>query len=48
MEKNIFGRKLPRLGFGCMRLSEGQDGYCIEDECQQMFALTRFTIQVKR
>ena len=24
MEKNIFGRKLPRLGFGCMRLSEGQ------------------------
>ena len=37
MEKNIFGRKLPRLGFGCMRLPEGQNGYYIEDECQQMF-----------
>ncbi len=37
MDNNIFGRTLPRLGFGCMRLPEGQDGYYIEGECQQMF-----------
>ena len=37
MENNIFGRPLPRLGFGCMRLPEGQDGEYIEEECQQMF-----------
>lgn len=35
--ENLFGRPLPRLGFGCMRLPEGQDGEYIEEECQEMF-----------
>lgn len=34
---DIFGREIPRLGFGCMRLPEGQDGNYIEDECREMF-----------
>lgn len=34
---NIFNRKLPKLGFGCMRLPEGQDGEYIAEECQEMF-----------
>lgn len=34
---NLFGRPVPRLGFGCMRLPEGQDGNYIEDEIQEMF-----------
>ena len=34
---NIFGRSVPKLGFGCMRLPEGQDGNYIMDECQEMF-----------
>lgn len=34
---NLFDRPVPRLGFGCMRLPEGQNGEYIEDECQQMF-----------
>ncbi len=34
---NLFGRKVPKLGFGCMRLPEGQDGEYIMDECQEMF-----------
>lgn len=34
---NLFGRSIPRLGFGCMRLPEGQDGNYIEEECQEMF-----------
>ena len=34
---NLFGRPIPRLGFGCMRLPEGQDGNYIEEECQEMF-----------
>lgn len=33
----LFGRKLPRLGFGCMRLPESQDGNYIVEECQEMF-----------
>lgn len=37
MENNIFGRPIPRLGFGCMRLQESQDGEYIEEECRQMF-----------
>ena len=37
MENNIFDRPVPRLGFGCMRLPEGQDGDYIMDECQAMF-----------
>ena len=37
MENNIFGRPVPRLGFGCMRLPESQAGEYIEEECQQMF-----------
>ena len=32
----LFGRPVPRLGFGCMRLPEGEDGEYIEEECQQM------------
>ncbi|MDD3403715.1 MAG: aldo/keto reductase [Hespellia sp.] len=36
-QDNLFGRKLPKLGFGCMRLPEGQDGEYIESECQEMF-----------
>ena len=35
--KDLFGRSVSRLGFGCMRLPEGQDGAYIEDECQEMF-----------
>lgn len=35
--EELFGRPTPRLGFGCMRLPEGQDGAYIEDECQEMF-----------
>ena len=35
--ENIFDKPIPRLGFGCMRLPEGQDGEYIEEECQQMF-----------
>ena len=34
---NIFGRLVPKLGFGCMRLSENQAGEYIMDECQEMF-----------
>lgn len=34
---NLFGRPVPRLGFGCMRLPENQDGDYIMDECQEMF-----------
>ena len=34
---NLFGRPVSKLGFGCMRLPEGQDGEYIEDECQEMF-----------
>lgn len=34
---NLFGRTVPRLGFGCMRLPEGQNGEYIEEECQEMF-----------
>ena len=37
MENTIFGRPVPRLGFGCMRLPESQAGEYIEEECQQMF-----------
>ena len=33
----LFGRPVPRLGFGCMRLPEGEDGEYIEEECQWMF-----------
>ena len=35
--ENLFGRPVPRLGFGCMRLPESQDGNYIEDEIQAMF-----------
>lgn len=35
--ENFFGRPVPRLGFGCMRLPESQDGNYIEDEIQAMF-----------
>jgi predicted aldo/keto reductase-like oxidoreductase len=35
--ENIFGRPVPKLGFGCMRLPESQDGNYIEEECQEMF-----------
>ena len=35
--ENIFDKPIPRLGFGCMRLQDGQDGEYIEEECQQMF-----------
>lgn len=34
---NLFGRPVPKLGFGCMRLPESQDGNYIMDECQAMF-----------
>lgn len=34
---NLFGRPIPRLGFGCMRLPETQEGEYVEDECQAMF-----------
>lgn len=34
---NLFKRSIPRLGFGCMRLPETQEGYFVEDECQAMF-----------
>ncbi len=34
---NIFGRSVPKLGFGCMRLPENKDGEYIMDECQEMF-----------
>lgn len=34
---NIFGRPVPRLGFGCMRLPENEAGEYIVEECQQMF-----------
>lgn len=34
---NLFGKPLPRLGFGCMRLPEGQDGEYIEEEIAEMF-----------
>ena len=37
MYSTLFEREVPRLGFGCMRLPEGQDGEYIEDECQEMF-----------
>ena len=37
MYSKLFERELPRLGFGCMRLPEGQDGEYIEEECRQMF-----------
>lgn len=33
MKNSIFNREIPRLGFGCMRLPEGQDGRYIEEEC---------------
>lgn len=35
--ESIFDKPIPRLGFGCMRLPEGQDGEYIVEECQQMF-----------
>ena len=35
--ENIFGRSISRLGFGCMRLPEGQDGEYIESEIAEMF-----------
>lgn len=35
--ENIFGRPIPLLGFGCMRLPETQEGEYVEDECQAMF-----------
>lgn len=35
--ENLFGRTIPKLGFGCMRLPEGQDGEYIVEECQEMF-----------
>lgn len=34
---NLFGRPIPRLGFGCMRLPETPDELYIEEECQAMF-----------
>lgn len=34
---NIFGRVVPLLGFGCMRLPENEDGEYIAEECQAMF-----------
>ena len=34
---NIFNRPVSRLGFGCMRLPEGQDGEYIEPEIAAMF-----------
>lgn len=35
--ENLFGRSVSRLGFGCMRLPEGQDGEYIESEIAAMF-----------
>lgn len=35
--KNLFGRTVPLLGFGCMRLPETQDGEYEDSECQAMF-----------
>lgn len=37
MYSEVFGREVPRLGFGCMRLPESQDGNYIEEEIQEMF-----------
>lgn len=34
---NIFDRPVSRLGFGCMRLPEGQDGEYIESEIAELF-----------
>lgn len=35
--ENLFHKPISRLGFGCMRLPEGQDGEYIESEIEQMF-----------
>ena len=35
--ENPFGKPISRLGFGCMRLPESQDGEYIESEIEQMF-----------
>lgn len=35
--ENLFGKPVSRLGFGCMRLPEGQDGEYIESEIEEMF-----------
>ncbi len=37
MYSELFKREVPRLGFGCMRLPESQDGNYIEEEIQEMF-----------
>ncbi|MBQ8954870.1 MAG: hypothetical protein IJ048_12225 [Clostridia bacterium] len=37
MENSVLKRPVPRLGFGCMRLPEGEDGEYIYEECQRMF-----------
>ena len=34
---NLFGRSVPHLGFGCMRLSETPDEEYVVAECQAMF-----------
>lgn len=37
MSNNLFNRPVPRLGFGCMRLPETQEGIYNMEECQAMF-----------